>query len=176
MGFFAIEEPVVSIEAVREGPPAPGGRATDVSVIWDLMIHDLDMAAKLIGEGASVAASGERRHSDYIDEASAQLAYADGRSATIGASRAADERKRAMTITYASGSITVDFLTRQVDNTTPHRVQLDISDTLPDPLGAADEAFFAACLGHADTPIPGRVAAEAVRLAELAEAAARKGH
>ena len=169
MGFFDIEEPPISIEAVRESPPAPGGRAGDVSVIWDLMIHDLDMAAKLMGEGADVSATGRIEHSDHIDEAEAQLNFEDGSFATVKASRAAANRHRSMAITYPSGKITIDFLTRQVVNSTPYNIQLDVSEELPDPLGAADEAFFGAALGLADTPIPGRVAAEAVRLAELAE-------
>lgn len=172
MGFFDIEETPIEIEAVREGPPAPGGRAGDVSVIWDLMIHDLDMAAKLMGDGADVSASGEKHHSEHIDEATAQLSYEDGRSASIRASRAAANRNRSMAVTYPSGKITVDFLTRQVVNLTRHPIRVDVSDELPDPLGAADEAFFGACLGLADTPIPGRVAAEAVRLAEGAEESA----
>ena len=41
MGLFDIPETPTSLNAVRAGPPAPDGRAGDVSVIWDLMIHDL---------------------------------------------------------------------------------------------------------------------------------------
>ncbi|MEM9939932.1 MAG: Gfo/Idh/MocA family oxidoreductase, partial [Pseudomonadota bacterium] len=41
MGLFEIPETPTRIEAVRAGPPAPDGRAGDVSVIWDLMTHDL---------------------------------------------------------------------------------------------------------------------------------------
>ena len=169
MGFFAIDEIPIAMEAVREGPPSPEGRAGDVSVIWDLMIHDLDLAAKLVGEGARAAGEGKRRHTGHIDEAVADLDFPSGATAVIKASRAAPERRRAMSVTYPSGTITVDYLTRQVENSTPHSIRLDVSDELPDPLGAADEAFFAACLGEADTPIPGRGAAEAVRLAELVE-------
>ncbi|WP_084396038.1 Gfo/Idh/MocA family protein [Henriciella aquimarina] len=169
MGFFDIAEVPVSIEAVRESPPSPEGRAGDVSVIWDLMIHDLDMAAKLIGVGASVSGEGSRQHTDHIDEAVARLDFPSDAKAVIRASRVAPERRRAMTVIYPSGTISIDFLTRKVENTTPHAIKADVSADLPDPLGAADEAFFAACLGERETPIPGREAAEAVRLAELVE-------
>ena len=47
MGMFRIEEPPLSLESVRYSPPSPEGRAGDVSVIWDLMIHDLDLAGCL---------------------------------------------------------------------------------------------------------------------------------
>ena len=40
---------------------------------------------------------------------------------------------------------------------------------MPDPLGAADEAFFEACLGKRDCAIPGREAAIAVVFAERAQ-------
>ncbi|MEQ8559470.1 MAG: Gfo/Idh/MocA family oxidoreductase [Henriciella sp.] len=169
MGFFDIDEKPISIEAVREGPPAPDGRAGDVSVIWDLMIHDLDMAAKLVCAGANASGEGQVRHTDHIDEAVADLDFLNGATAVIKASRAASERHRAMSITYPSGTISIDFLTRKVVNTTPHAIRADVSADLPDPLGAADEAFFIACLGMRETPIPGREAAEAVRLAELVE-------
>src|SRR3990167_808594 len=52
MGVLAIPETPLLVESVRSGPPAPGGRAGDVSVIWDLMIHDLDLAAMKIGRAS----------------------------------------------------------------------------------------------------------------------------
>ena len=174
MGFFSIDEPVLAIEAVREGPPAPDGRAGDVSVIWDLMIHDLDMVAKLMGRAVSATGEGSVKHSDHVDEARAELSFDGARSAVVSASRAAAERNRRMKVVYASGEIEIDFLTRAVVNSTAHQIKADVSAELPDPLGAADEAFFASCLGERETPIPGKEAAEAVRLAESIETSALK--
>jgi hypothetical protein len=74
-----------------------------------------------------------------------------------------------MILTYPSGTIAIDFLTRVLENTTPYEVKLDVSDVLPDPLGAADEAFFAASLGQRECAVPGREAALAVHMAEQAE-------
>lgn len=169
MGFYEIDESPIAIESVREGPPSPEGRAGDVSVIWDLMIHDIDIAVTLAGTDAKARGEGRRHHTPHIDEAVADLEFPSGASAVIKASRAAPERRRAMTVTYPSGTISVDFLTRKVENSTPYTIRADVSEVLPDSLGAADEAFFAACLGERPTPIPGREAAEAVRLAELIE-------
>ncbi|CAN0586612.1 unnamed protein product, partial [Laminaria digitata] len=136
MGVLAIEETPLLIESVRAGPPAPDNRAGDVSVIWDLMIHDLDLAAMMMGnEFTGVMASGKRVHSDHIDEANAQFTYASGGVARLMASRAAEARQRSMHVVYPSGEISIDFLTRQLVNTTPYDVRVEIAADLPDPLG-----------------------------------------
>jgi predicted dehydrogenase len=168
MGLFAIPEMPTRIESYRMGPPAPDGRAGDVSVIWDLMTHDLDLVGKLMGEPTSVIATGRSVHTDHTDEATATLEFSQG-IAEVTASRCAPMRDRRMSLTYPSGTISINFLTRDVENTTPFEIKVDVSETLPDPLGAADKAFFAACLGERECAIPGREAALAVHMAEQAE-------
>lgn len=172
MGVLAIDELPLLIESVRAGPPAPDNRAGDVSVIWDLMIHDLDLATMMMGnEFTGVMATGRRVHTDHIDEASAQFTYASGGVARLKASRAAEARQRTMHVVYPSGEIAIDFLTRQLENTTPYEVRVDIAADLPDPLGAADEGFYAACLGLDRSPVPAHGAVGAVEMAEAAEKA-----
>ena len=171
MGLLEIPETPIRIEAWRMGPPAPDGRAGDVSVIWDLMTHDLDMVGKLMGPAVQVEATGRRAHTSHIDESTARLNFAIG-SAEITASRCHSERDRRMVLTYPSGVIAINFLTRAIENTTPFIVKADVSESLPDPLGAADQAFFASALGERLTPIPGQEAALAVHMAEQAELSA----
>lgn len=171
MGLFDMPEAPIRVEAWRMGPPAPDGRAGDVSVIWDLMTHDLDMVGKLMGPALSVEATGRSAHTDHVDEATAQLGFAVGQ-AEITASRCHSERDRRMVLTYPSGTIAINFLTRAIENSTPFEIKADVSDALPDPLGAADEAFFAAALGERACAIPGREAALAVHMAEQAEISA----
>lgn len=171
MGLFDIPETPTRIEAWRMGPPAPDGRAGDVSVIWDLMTHDLDMVGKLMGPALTVEATGRSAHTDHIDESTAQLSFAIGQ-AEVTASRCHSERDRRMVLTYPSGSIAINFLSREIDNSTPFEIKVDVSDNLPDPLGAADEAFFAAALGERACAVPGREAALAVHMAEQAELSA----
>ncbi|MFN4184404.1 MAG: Gfo/Idh/MocA family protein [Hyphomonas sp.] len=176
MGVLAIKEKPLLIESVRSGPPAPGGRAGDVSVIWDLMIHDLDLAAMMLGrEFTHVEATGRKVHTAHIDEAEAVFDYASGGKAKLRASRAAELRERSMRVVYPSGEIDIDFLTRRLKNTTPYEVRVDIAADLPDPLGAADEGFYAACLGLARSPVPAHGAVAAVAMAEAAEAKALSG-
>ena len=173
MGVLSIDEAPLLIESVRAGPPAPDNRAGDVSVIWDLMIHDLDLAAMMLGtEFNGVTASGKRVHSRHLDEASAQFTYASGGVARLRASRAAEVRERTMRVVYPSGEIAINFLTRKVENSTPYEIRVDIAAELPDPLGAADEGFYAACLGLARSPVPAPGAVAAVAMAEAAEASA----
>ncbi len=173
MGVLGIEEAPLLMNLVRAGPPTPDNRAGDVSVIWDLMIHDLDLAAMMLGtEFTGVTASGKRVHSSHLDEASAQFTYASGGVARLRASRAAEVRERTMRVVYPSGEIAIDFLTRKLENSTPYKVRVDIAAELPDPLGAADEGFYAACLGLARSPVPAHGAVAAVAMAEAAEASA----
>ena len=171
MGLFDIPEAPTRIEAWRMGPPAPDGRAGDVSVIWDLMTHDLDMVGKLMGPALSVEATGRSAHTEHVDQATAKLDFAVGQ-AEVTASRCHSERDRRMVLNYPSGTIAINFLTREIENSTPFDVKVDVSDALPDPLGAADDAFFAAVLGERECAIPGREAALAVHMAEQAELSA----
>lgn len=170
MGMFRIEEAPLLLESVRYSPPSPEGRAGDVSVIWDLMIHDLDLAGCMIeGRFEGVKAKGRKVYSEHLDVAEAEFVYSSGAKAILKASRAAEARQRTMRVVYESGEISVDFLTREVLNTTPYEIRVDVSAILPDPLGAADESFFAACLGQQNSAIPGHGAVSAVAMAEAAE-------
>lgn len=176
MGILAIDEIPERLESVRAGPPPLNNRAGDVSVIWDLMIHDLDLAACLIGrEFTKCVASGRSVTTSHFDEATAEFHFVSGGSAWMRASRAQEARERTMRVVYPSGEISVDFLTRQVTNTTPYEVKVDIAADLPDPLGRADESFFAACLGEGISQVPGHGTVAAVAMAEAAEKAARGG-
>lgn len=169
MGLFDIAERPLSLNAVRKGPRSPEGRCEDVSVIFDLMIHDLDLAAELFGCSADEArGTGRSAHTLLLDEADADLRFGKGR-ARLSASRCAAARERKMRIEYASGVVEIDFLTRAVSNTTPYDIRVDVSDRLPDPLRAAGEAFLAAIRGEAVSPITGGVGARAAQLAERVE-------
>jgi predicted dehydrogenase len=175
MGLFATGERPISIEAARLGPASPEGRCEDVSAIFDLMIHDLDLAAELFGsEVKSVYGRGRKIHTDKIDEALALVKFANGGEAKLTASRARDQRSRSMRVDYPSGTVEIDFLTRKVKNTTPFNIRADISEILPDPLRAADEAFLAAIQGRDVSPMTGGVGARAAAMAELVERSALK--
>ncbi len=172
MGLLSTPERPKRIEAVRAGPRSPDGRCEDVSVVFDLMIHDLDLAAELFGGEAQAATGyGRSAHTPLLDEASAELIFQNG-IAKLTASRCAPARKRTMRLDYPSGRVEIDMITRQVINETPFDIRADVSAILPDPLAAADEAFLAAIQGRAVSPVTGGVGARAAGLAELVESSA----
>src|SRR5437773_2114392 len=70
-------EPPRLLEAVRYGPPSP--RNLDVSVVIDLMIHDLDLALALsAAEPMAVEAEGAATINDLLDHAEAEVNFDDG--------------------------------------------------------------------------------------------------
>lgn len=173
MGLFSTGERPKRIEGVRMGPASPEGRCEDVSVVFDLMIHDLDLTAELFGGDVKGAdGSGFSAHTRLLDHATAELMFAGNGHAKLTASRCAEKRERWMRIEYASGTVEIDFITRQVKNTTSFNIVADVSAILPDPLKAADEAFLAAVQGRAAPVITGGVGARAAAMAERVEGCA----
>ena len=101
------------IEAIRIAPFKL--RGTDVSVILDLMIHDLDLVLALVDSPIeSVDAVGVPLASAFEDIANARLRFANGCVATITASRVSTKLERRMRIFGQSGYLTVDFANRKL--------------------------------------------------------------
>jgi predicted dehydrogenase len=96
------------IEAHRIGPyPA---RATDVSVVLDLMIHDLDIVAELAGhEVARVEAVGVAVLSKTEDIANARLRLANGCVVNLTASRVSLERLRKVRLFQSDAYVSIDL-------------------------------------------------------------------
>jgi predicted dehydrogenase len=101
------------IEAVRVAPFKP--RGTDVSVILDLMIHDLDLVLALVDAPIeSVDAVGAAVASAHEDIANARVRFTNGCVATITASRISLKTERRMRIFSQSGYLAVDFANRKL--------------------------------------------------------------
>jgi len=101
------------IEAVRIAPFKP--RGTDVSVILDLMIHDLDLVLALVAAPIeSVDAVGAAVASPHEDIANARIRFANGAVATITASRIAQRTERRMRIFARDGTMAIDFANRRL--------------------------------------------------------------
>jgi len=99
------------IEATRIAPFKP--RGTDVSVILDLMIHDLDLILGLIdSEIENVDAVGAPVASPHEDIASARLGFGNGAVATITASRISPRTERRMRIFAQHAYMAADFSAR----------------------------------------------------------------
>ena len=101
------------IEATRIAPFKP--RGTDVSVILDLMIHDLDLILSLVASPIeSVDAVGAAVASDHVDIANARIRFVNGAVATITASRIAARTERRMRVFAQDGYLAMDFANRRV--------------------------------------------------------------
>ncbi len=101
------------IEATRIAPFKP--RGTDVSVILDLMIHDLDLVLALIdSEIESVDAVGAPVASPHEDIANARLRFRNGAVATITASRISARTERRMRVFAQNSYMAADFSARKL--------------------------------------------------------------
>lgn len=96
------------IESSRLAPFTP--RATDVSVILDLMIHDIDIILDLIDSPIRhISASGISVLSDEIDIANARIEFETGCIANVTASRISRKRERKLRIFQKDAYISADF-------------------------------------------------------------------
>ncbi|HUO99113.1 MAG TPA: Gfo/Idh/MocA family oxidoreductase [Rhizomicrobium sp.] len=142
-GLLAYDETPLEVSCWRKGPWS--GRGTDVSVVLDLMIHDLDLVHQLIpGKVRSVQARGRCEKSLLADDVKAAMIFENGAVARLETSRISEERSRGMKAVYADGVVEIDFLTRKVTNTTPRALNaLEVGD----PLGESVASFVDAVRG-----------------------------
>jgi predicted dehydrogenase len=91
-------------------------RGTDVSVVYDLMIHDIDIALTIANSNVKkIDAFGMNVLSDSIDVASAHLSFENGCSAYLYASRVADQRERKALFFMSDAHVSVDFLNKTAE-------------------------------------------------------------
>ncbi len=87
-------------------------RGTDVAVVLDLMIHDIDIILSLVkSEVKDIAASGVAVVSNNIDIANARIQFENGAVANVTASRISQKRMRKMRIFQRDNYIALDFIT-----------------------------------------------------------------
>jgi predicted dehydrogenase len=170
----------LSFEAVRAAPFRP--RSLDVSVVLDLMIHDLDLVMELAGgEPEAVEAVGAAIASDHPDFAVARLRFPGGRAASITASRVSLAMERRLRVLGTEGEMAVDFLTRSL--AVLRRGGAEAVETMPghgvdratwtdhDSLEAEQAAFIAACQGRGPVVVDGAAGRRALKWALAIEEA-----
>jgi predicted dehydrogenase len=170
------------IESDRLAPFSP--RGSDVAVVLDLMIHDLDLVRALVGGSVSdLQAVGVPVLTPSVDIANARLTFESGATANITASRVSRERLRKIRIFQRNGYLSLDLaggtgeffrLRRDVDRRAlahaPQpleafldRVPLEAPDG--EPLRLEFDSFVAAVLGRAPLAVSGVDGREALALA-----------
>jgi predicted dehydrogenase len=89
-------------------------RSTDIGVVFDLMIHDIDLVLSLVEAPVrSVAAVGVSLFGDHEDVADARIEFEDGTVAHLVASRASYATTRKMRIWGTEGYVSLDFAAKQ---------------------------------------------------------------
>ncbi|ESQ78284.1 Gfo/Idh/MocA family protein [Asticcacaulis sp. YBE204] len=182
MGLYDVPERPLRLEAVRNGTVST--RNLDVSVVLDLMIHDLDLGLTLAaGEAGGIDVSAKFRTDEGYqavgaDEASAEVKFDDGFVATFAASRMAEARERTMRIVYPSGELFIDLLNRKFENNTPFALNPDFAeaDIARDPLGTSVFRFLDKVAGLRERPLAtGNEALKALTLALAIDEAIAEG-
>ncbi len=102
---------VISVDFTRTNKLS--ARITDVDVITDLMIHDIDLAMFINGPVKSVSAHGAL-DGNIIDFASAQLTHENGCFSRIQASRITEKKMRTIQATCRDMFVDCDLLRKEV--------------------------------------------------------------
>ena len=124
-------------------------RCTDVNVVLDLMIHDLDIVCDLAGSPARlVSAAGASIITRGVDSAVARIVFENGCVADVAASRVSDEKKRILKVFEGEVLYTADFqsqkasVSRRGAGAVPELVPADIATERRDTLREEIEAFI----------------------------------
>lgn len=177
-----LDEPMF-VESHRLAPFGP--RGTDVAVVLDLMIHDLDLVLSLMKRPVTnVGAVGVPVLTNHPDIANARLEFEGGGVANLTASRVSLERMRKIRFFQRSGYISLDLAAGtgsflrvkqglQWEPGTPfpadrleHIIErIPLQGDQREPLRAELESFVAALRGEAEVAVSGREGRDALAVA-----------
>jgi predicted dehydrogenase len=153
-------------------------RGTDVDVVLDLMVHDLDVILSATGaaEAVSLEALGVAVLTDQIDVANARIRFDNGLIANLNTSRVAPRRERKIRFFQPDAYISVDYEARRIQiyrkspplpgatfpTISADQIDLDDGDPLMDEITA-----FVECVRTRGTPPV--TADDGLRVMELSE-------
>ncbi|NER21703.1 MAG: Gfo/Idh/MocA family oxidoreductase [Symploca sp. SIO1B1] len=184
-------EELLALEAHRMSPYS--NRANDVSVVLDLMIHDIDLLLELTAAPVTrLTASGSRAaDSGYLDYVTANLGFANGIVATLTASKVTHRKIRTIAAHCKNSLTEADFLNNEIliHRQTTANYRTDYGQVLYrqdgliekvytsniEPLHAELEHFVSCVRGGNQPSVGGEQALKALRLASLIEQMALDG-
>lgn len=184
-------EELLALEAHRMSPYSQ--RANDVSVVLDLMIHDIDLLLDLVGDRVvKLTASGSRAaDSGYLDYVTATLGFANGIVATLTASKVTHRKIRRLAAHCENSLTEADFLNNEIliHRKTTANYTSDYGQVLYRQDGLIEKVYtsnieplhaelehFVHCVRGGDQPsVGGEQALKALRLASLIEQIALDG-
>ncbi len=155
----------VFVQARRVRPHQPG-RATDVGVVMDLMIHDIDIVLSLSGSHVTrVTGIGARLYGPDEDLAVAHLVLEDGCVASLVASRVSPLKTAEVEVTTPDGSVYLNYLREYMVIRSP-RGRQEFPVRHEEPL-RAELRHFLACVRGEQTPlVPGEAGVGALEVAQ----------
>lgn len=159
-------------------------RGSDVAVVLDLMIHDIDLVLTLVGDTAeTISAVGVPVLTPMLDIANARVTFTSGAVANITSSRISRERVRKIRIFQHSGYISLDLaagkgeffrLRERIDPLNPPSGPVDITNFVDrialvapeaEPLRLEFESFVAAVRGEGPVLVTGEDGRRALSVA-----------
>ncbi len=168
-----VDEPVF-IEVHRLGTFVE--RATDVDVVTDLMIHDIDIVLLLVNaELSRISAVGSPVITEHIDIANARLEFANGTVANVTASRVSTKKFRRIRVFSRHSYQALDFSAQQIEvvrtgeregNKYPQLITEQHRVTPKPPLDAELEHFVQTVRRGGVPLVTGRDGIEALTVAE----------
>jgi predicted dehydrogenase len=175
------------VEVHRLSPYA--GRGADTDVVFDVMIHDLDLLADLVGAAVTrVEAVGVPVLSRHVDIANARIRFAGGCIANVTASRVSLKRERKLRVFQEDAYVSVDFDARSAivarrtrDQSVPsdaataaasgdagYAIEVEpLSFAGADPLAAEIDSFLASVAEGREPVVGADVGLAALALADL---------
>jgi len=161
------------IEATRIGGFVE--RATDVDVVTDLMIHDLDLVMALVNAPIrSLGAIGVPVLTEHVDIANARLEFENGAVADVTASRVSAKKQRRIRVFGKNSYHALDFADQQVEEVIAQpnpaggrpEIRSDKLTVTPTPPLDAELADFVDAVRTRRAPlVDGRTGLEALRVA-----------
>lgn len=151
-------------------------RCTDVSVILDLMIHDIDLILSFVrSDIREIRASGVAVISEHVDIANARLEFTSGCVANVTASRISMKNERKLRIFQHDAYVSVDFANRRIlcirknggkpDSLIPGADIQTIDFAAADPLNEELVAFVDAVRTRKAPPVTGEMGRDALKAA-----------
>jgi len=158
------------VESMRLAPYNP--RGTDVDVITDLMVHDIDITlCHIHEEPAALSCIGVPVLTDRIDMANARIEFPSGRIASLTASRVSMQKMRKIRFFQENTYISVNMLTREAEMVIKREGAIlpyfpEIDDSI-EPAYAEDRDFVSAVLSGREPEVSGADALRTTRLAYM---------
>jgi predicted dehydrogenase len=144
------------------------GRASDVDVVGDVMVHDLDILMYLFNElPNSNTSRGFKIVTKNWDHVEAELKFPSGRIAQVNASRNYSKEVRSLEVTNSLGHLYVDLLNPGLTFVSPDGKIETFSFNKRDHLLIEQEKFYRAILFKEPVPVGLEDGLQAVRLVDL---------